>query len=89
MPRPEFASDVAAFAASRVEQWNGNQEAPLRTLFTDPDHILRWAWRVHPRTETRVREALATPDGPVVVRLCGRRDVHAWLAGPVAAVAGV
>src|SRR4051812_37847921 len=24
--------------------WNGNTEGPLRTVFTDPDHIVRWAW---------------------------------------------
>ena len=33
----------------RVELWNGNVEPPLWTLLTDRDHILRWAWRTHPR----------------------------------------
>lgn len=131
VPRPGFAADVAAFAATdawvsewqyravrplllgraellvwldlnraqvarqlvprtvvrrlrRTELWNGNVEPPLWTVFTDRDHLLRWAWRTHARTTARVREVLATPDGPPVVRLRGRRDVAAWLAGPVA-----
>jgi adenylate kinase family enzyme len=130
VPRPEFAADVAAFAATdrwvaewqysavrplllaraemlvwldlnrwqvargllprtvvrrvrRVELWNGNVEPPLWTVFTDRDHLLRWAWRTHSRTTVRVREVLAMPDPPVVVRLRGRRDVRKWLAGPV------
>jgi hypothetical protein len=68
----------------RMELWNGNVEPPLWTILTDPGHILRWAWRSHPRTGVRVREVLAAPGGPDVVRLRGRRDVRAWLAGPVA-----
>ena len=27
----------------RTELWNGNYEPPLRTIFTDPDHIIRWS----------------------------------------------
>ncbi|HXV93717.1 MAG TPA: AAA family ATPase [Pseudonocardia sp.] len=131
-PRPEFAADVAGFAATgcwvtewqygavrelllaradllvwldlprwrvftqlvprtvgrslrRVELWNGNVEPPLWTLFTERDHILRWAWRTHPRTAQRVRDVLAAPQPPTVVRLRHRRDVRAWLDGPVSA----
>lgn len=131
VPRPEFAADVAAFAATdgwvcewqytavrplllaradllvwldltrwqvarqlvprtvvrrvrRVELWNGNVEPPLRTVFTDPDHLWRWAWSSHARGRERVRALLAAGEGPLVVRLRGRRDVRAWLAGPVA-----
>lgn len=29
----------------RQELWNGNQEPPLRTFFTDEEHIMRWGWR--------------------------------------------
>jgi adenylate kinase family enzyme len=132
VPRPEFAADVAAFAATdawvcewqygavrplllaradllvwldltrrqvarqlvartvvrrlrRTELWNGNVEPPLWTVVTDRDHLLRWAWRVHPKTGMRVRKVLAMPDGPPVVRLRNRREVAAWLEGPVAA----
>ena len=68
----------------RTELWNGNVEPPLRTLFTDPDHLWRWAWRTHPDTPRRVRAVLAAGRGPVVVRLRSRADVRDWLAGPVA-----
>ncbi|MCX6463492.1 MAG: (d)CMP kinase [Pseudonocardiales bacterium] len=135
VPRPEFAADVAARAAtpawvsewqysavralllsradllvwldltrrqvarqlvprtvrrrrSREELWNGNVEPPLWTVLTDRDHLLRWAWRTHPRTAERVGRVLAAGDGPPVVRLRGRADVARWLAGPVSAVAG-
>jgi adenylate kinase family enzyme len=73
----------------RVEMWNGNLEPPLWTIFTRRDHIVRWAWRTHRKTTPRVRAVLAADDAPTVVRLRNRREVHAWLAGPVAAVAAV
>ena len=67
----------------RVELWNGNVEPPLWTLLTDPDHILRWAWRTHPKTTARVHQVLASTDPPLVVRLRNRdevtADVLAWL----------
>lgn len=69
----------------RVELWNGNIEPPLWTMFTDPEHILRWAWSAYPRSRQRVRAVLAEPSGPVVVRLRSRREVRGWLAGPVIA----
>jgi hypothetical protein len=60
-------------------------EPPLWTFFTDRDHIVRWAWRTHPKTAARVRKVLASAEPPAVVRLCSRREVRAWLDGPVAA----
>ena len=71
----------------RVELWNGNLEPPLWTIFIERDHILRWAWRTHPKTAARVGAVLAAGEGPVVVRLRTRREVQGWLAGPVAAAA--
>lgn len=71
----------------RVELWNGNVEPPLWTILTRRDHILRWAWRTHPKTAARVRTVLASPDPPAVVRLRDRREVRGWLDGPVAALA--
>jgi len=70
-----------------VELWNGNYEPPLRTLFTDRDHIIRWSWRTHRQRE---RDALAVarqPSGPVVVRLVGQAQVDAWVRGPLRALA--
>ena len=70
----------------RVEMWNGNVEPPLWTIVTRRDHIVRWAWRTHAKTTTRVQGVLTSGEGPAVVRLRNRREVHAWLAGPVAAL---
>lgn len=67
-----------------VELWNGNREPPLWTVLTNPEHILRWGWRAHTRVEPRVCAVLAAPAPPVVVRLRSRREIRAWLAGPVA-----
>lgn len=71
----------------RVELWNGNYEPPLRTIFTDPDHIIRWSWRTHRK---RAREALAVArhtSGPIVVRLVGQAQVDEWVRGPLRALA--
>jgi adenylate kinase family enzyme len=71
----------------RQQLWNGNHEPPLCTFFSDRDHIVRWAWRTHPRRAAEAREVAAGPEGPVVVRLRGQRQVDAWVNGPVAALA--
>lgn len=59
------------------ELWNGNREAPLRTVFTDRDHIVRWAWQTYHRPGQKVRELLDQRDFPVV-RLRGIRQRKAW-----------
>lgn len=67
----------------RIELWNGNYEPPLRTIFTDRDHIIRWSWRTH---HTRRREALDVANqtaGPLVVRLTGQSQVQTWIRGPL------
>ena len=65
--------------------WNGNVEPPLRTFLTDPDHIVRWAWRTHRLAGERVAAARQRrPDLPVV-RLTGADAVTAWLRGPLRA----
>lgn len=59
--------------------WNGNVEPPFRTILTDREHILRWAWstRHHPRQ--RVYAALAArPDLPVV-RVGSHVDGALWI----------
>ncbi|MFI9814387.1 AAA family ATPase [Saccharothrix variisporea] len=67
------------------EVCNGNVEPPLRTVFTDREHILRWAWKSHRRTGERVAAVLAGEHGPrlAVVRLRGQREVDQWRAGPL------
>ncbi len=64
----------------RTPLWNGNTEGPLRTFFTDPDHIVRWAWRTRHETGQRVAALLATQPALVVVRLRSRGEVARWLA---------
>lgn len=64
----------------RVELWNGNYEPPLHTIFTDPEHVVRWAWSSYARVEPRVRAVLAQDDHPIVVRLRSRREISRWLA---------
>jgi hypothetical protein len=65
--------------------WNGNVEPPLRTFLTERDHIVRWAWRTHARTGSRVMRARAGRPELVVVRLTTRAQVSAWLDGPLRA----
>lgn len=72
----------------RQELWNGDREAPLRTLLTDPGHVLRWAWAAHPRTGPRVLALAARRPDLVVVRLTSRADVRRWERGPVRALGG-
>ncbi|GAA4555878.1 AAA family ATPase [Pseudonocardia xishanensis] len=73
----------------RVELWNGNVEPPFRSVLTDPDHIVRWAWRTHPKTAVQVGRAReARPELPVV-RLRSRREVRRWLAGPADALRAI
>jgi len=65
---------------NRVELWNGNHEPALWTFFTDPDHIIRWAWRTrHKYDGLEQRLAETRPDLPVV-RLRSQADADAWLA---------
>lgn len=66
----------------RVELWNGNHEPALRTFFTDPDHIVRWAWRTRHKYDDLPRQLAecGRPDLPVV-RLRSQREAEEWLAG--------
>lgn len=69
----------------RRKLWNGNVEPPLRTIFTDPEHIVRWAWRTHDRTGAWVAGALDRRPSLTVVRLRDRAETARWLAGPLRA----
>jgi adenylate kinase family enzyme len=65
----------------RIELWNGNTEPPLRAFFTDRDHIVRWAWRTHPRSQARIVAVCADRPDLTVVRLRTRREIEQWLSG--------
>ena len=71
----------------RRRLWNGNVEPPMGTFLTDPDHIVRWAWRTHARTAERVAEVRARRPDHVVVRLGSAAEVRHWLRGPLGAAA--
>ncbi len=68
----------------RERLWGVNLEPPLRTLLTDPDHIVRWAWRTHGRTAGRIGWLLTTYPALPVVRLTSRSAVDRWVGGPLA-----
>ncbi|MFR9770785.1 AAA family ATPase [Nocardia sp. SC052] len=67
------------------ELWNGNTERPLREVFTDPEHIIRFAWRIHPAVRRKVTALIAELSYPdlQIVRLRGQRQVDVWLDGPL------
>jgi adenylate kinase family enzyme len=64
----------------RTSLWNGNLEPPLRTFFSDPEHIVRWTWAHRDDVRTRVAAVVAShPDLPVV-RLTSGQEVQRWLS---------
>lgn len=63
--------------------WNGNVEPPLRTILTDPEHILRWSFSTRNKYVQRIPQVAASHDHLVVVRLRTPREVQRWLAGPL------
>jgi adenylate kinase family enzyme len=69
----------------REELWNGNREGPLWRILTDPEHIIRWAWKVHPRAAERVGEVLRGRPRLPVVRLRNSAEIGRWLSGLSAA----
>jgi adenylate kinase family enzyme len=69
----------------RTELWNGNREGPLSEALTDPDHVVRYAWRTRGDASSRVRDLLRTHPGLPVVHLRHPREVDRWLRGPLVA----
>lgn len=58
----------------QVELWNGNYEGPLRNVFTDPDHTVRWGIRTRKKCRERVPAIYTSHPHLRVVRLTSRRD---------------
>ncbi len=55
-------------SVTRQELWNGNVEPPLHRIFTDDEHIIRWAWNVIPRYREKLAVVRETqPDKPLIV----------------------
>lgn len=63
----------------RIELWNGNIEGPLHRVFTDPEHIVRWAWRTRRKYTQAIPRLAETHPNLTVVRLRSPRDVEEWL----------
>ena len=51
----------------RTVLWNGNTEPALRTICTDPEHIVRWAWSTHHLTAPRVAALSARRPDLIIV----------------------
>lgn len=68
---------------SRQVLWNGNREAPLLSILTDRDHIIRWSWRTRHSSGHRVSLVSDTHPLLPVVRLVSRSQVLAWIEGPL------
>ena len=64
----------------RKELWNGNVEPPLRTFFTDRDHIVRWAWAQYHRSRAKVLALHQERPELPIVRLARPVEVERWLA---------
>lgn len=64
----------------REELWNGNVEPPFHTIFSDPEHIVRWAWRTHGTRAALVADAAAANPGLEIVRLRHPRATEDWLS---------
>ncbi|GAA1740821.1 adenylate kinase [Aeromicrobium alkaliterrae] len=64
---------------NRTELWAGNVEPPLRTIFTEPNHIIRWAWRTRHDYRTLVPEAQAANPSLQVVHLQSQKQASAYL----------
>lgn len=61
----------------REQLWNGNVEQPLHTIFTDRDHIVRWAWSTHDVNRVRVEGLVDQHPDLVIVRVGSRREAAA------------
>ncbi|MFE0045626.1 P-loop NTPase family protein [Streptomyces albireticuli] len=69
----------------REALWSGNQEAPLRSVFTDPENILRYGWSTRHETRHELRAlaragAGADPGAPLdMLRFTRPADLSDWL----------
>lgn len=74
---------TVARARSGTEIWpgTGNVEKPLRTVFTDPNHLLRWEMRTHAVwRETHIPHVREEYPHISIVRLRHPRETERWLA---------
>lgn len=83
-PRPVVLSRIVRRTVGRRLRhellWGGNEEAPLRTILTDRDHIIRWSMRSFRLTEERIRVARRANPVLPVVQVRSHRDAARLLA---------
>jgi len=60
--------------------WNGNVEPPLRTIWTDPEHVVRYMVTHRRKFHELVPAAIAAHPRLRLVRLRSPREVERWLA---------
>lgn len=77
---PRVVARTVRRRVRRERLWNGNVEPPFHTIFTDPEHIVRWS--VSTRGKYRERVPRLRPD-LTVVRLRTPREVERWVSGPL------
>jgi len=75
-------------ALNREVLWNGNVEPPLWTILRDRDHIIRWTWRTHGQTRSRVVALAAERPHLTIVRLGNRAEIERWIAQALAGWVG-
>jgi len=84
LPRATVMRQVIAWTVRRRLRrqmlWNGNIEPPLRTIFTDGELIIRWAWATHAKTSERIAALHEQCPALTIVRLQNWSDVQEWLA---------
>lgn len=76
---PQVVRRTVGRSWGKKKLWNGNVEPPLRTIFSDPEHIIRWSVQTRNLYRERVPVTDAQHPGLTVVRLRSRRQVRAWL----------
>lgn len=59
--------------------WNGNLEPPLRTILSDPEHVVRYMVSTRHKYDELVPAALASYPHLIGVRLRSSRDAERWL----------
>ena len=80
---PRVTSRTLRRRLRREQLWNGNVEPPLRTFFTDPEHIVRWAFRTRRNYHERIPRLAAEAPHLTIVRLRSPREAERWLRGPL------
>lgn len=85
LPRWQVALQVLQRTLKRrvprpQQLWNGNVEPPLRTFFTDPEHVARYAIVHHPQKRRKFLRMADNRPELTIVRLDSHRKAESWLS---------